>query len=571
MRRLDFPLSLPARPPLTWGDAVVLAAIGAVVWLGARLAFHAPAVVKGPEISLAASALPWYAALSFLRMLAAYGLSLLFAVSYGLYAAHNRRAERVLLPLLDVLQSVPILSFLPVVLLSLTVILPTGVAVELASIVLIFTSQAWHLAFSTYQSARTVPRELLEAAAVFRFGGWFRFKYVELPFAALGLIWNSIMSFAGGWFFLMAAEMFTVGSRDFRLPGLGSYLQTAAHQGDTHALVLGVGTLIGLIVALDQLLWRPLLAWAERFKLETVEGANHVSSWLRDVLARSLLVERFISQAWQPLMERLDRRWQDPTATVHFGETTARGSFTRRVLWGALALAVGLGLLRLFDMLSTLPLAAWADIGRGLLATFLRVMAALLLAAAWTLPVGVAIGTRPRLAALLQPVAQVAASVPATALFPLVLLFFLRLPGGLDVSAVLLMMLGSQWYLLFNVIAGTSAIPRDLRDTAALLGLSGWGRWRVLYLPALFPYAVTGAITAVGGAWNASVVAEYVEFAGQTHATEGIGAVIARATEQGDFPLLAAATLVMVLTVVLTNRLFWLRLYRLAEARYRLE
>lgn len=571
MRRPDFGLMLPARPPLTWGDALVLAAIAAVIWLGAQLAFHAPAVVKGPDISLSAAALPWYAALSLLRMLAAYALSLAFALSYGLYAAHDRRAERVLLPLLDVLQSVPILSFLPVVLLSLTVVLPTGVAVELASIVLIFTSQAWHLAFSTYQSARTVPRELLEAAAVFRFGRWFRFKYVELPFAAVGLIWNSIMSWAGGWFFLMAAEMFTVGSRDYRLPGLGSYLQTAAHAGDVHALVLGVATLIGLIVALDQLVWRPLLAWAERFKLESVEGERPATSWVRDALSHSVLVARFVERVWAPLLERLDQRWQDPHAPIHLEGRHRRRSWRQRLVWLAFAGGLAYGLLRLMELLTALSATAWADIGLGLLATFLRVTAALLIALAWTLPVGVAIGTRPRLAAVLQPVAQVAASVPATALFPIVLLAFLHLPGGLDVSAVLLMLLGSQWYLLFNVIAGASAIPRELRDTTQLLGLTGWARWRTLYLPALFPYTVTGAITAVGGAWNASIVAEYVEFAGTTHATVGIGAVIARATEQGDFPLLAAATLVMVLAVVLANRLFWLRLYRLAEARYRLE
>ncbi|MEO1765774.1 ABC transporter permease [Thiobacter aerophilum] len=571
MRRFDFGLVLPARPLLTWGDGLVLAAIAAAIWLGAQLALHAPAVVKGPEISLSASALPWYAALSLLRMLAAYALSLAFALSYALSAAHNRRAERVLLPLLDVLQSVPILSFLPVVLLSLTVVLPTGVAVELASIVLIFTSQAWHLAFSMYQSARTVPRELMEAAAVFRFGRWFRFKHVELPFAALGLIWNSIMSWAGGWFFLMAAEMFTVGSRDYRLPGLGSYLQTAAHVGDMHALILGVLTLIGLIVALDQLVWRPLLAWAERFKLETVEGAAPATSWVYDALSHSVLVSRFIEGVWAPLVERLDRRWQDPRAPIRLEGRARRRHWWQRLVWFLFGIGLAYGLLRLLELLTALSASAWIDIGLGLIATFLRVTAALVIALSWTLPLGVAIGTRPRLAAVLQPLAQIAASVPATALFPIVLLAFLHLPGGLDVSAVLLMLLGSQWYLLFNVIAGASAIPRELRDTTELLGLTGLARWRILYLPALFPFTVTGAITAVGGAWNASIVAEYVEFAGTTHATVGIGAVIARATEQGDFPLLAAATLVMVLAVVLANRLFWLRLYRLAEARYRLE
>lgn len=571
MARLKFHPALPATPRFTLGDAVILLALAAFLYIGARLALHAPAVVAGPEISLDAAALPWYAALSLARMSAAYALSLAFSLAYGYYAARNRRAEQMMMPLLDVLQSVPILSFLPVVLLSLSVLLPGAVAAELAAIVLIFTSQAWNMTFSVYQSVKTVPGELREAAAVFRFGAWFRLKHLELPFAAIGLVWNSIMSWAGGWFFLMAAEMFTVGERDFRLPGLGSYLQTAADAGDLHAVVLGVLTLIILIVALDQLLWRPLLAWAERFKLETVESGHETSSWFRDLLARARLVAWFVEAVWTPFMARLDRRWQDPRAPVT--TAPAAGAWTWRArLLAALAGAVLLYLaLRAALMLAALPPAAWLDIAAGLGATLLRVGAALLLAAAWTIPVGVAIGTRPRLAAVLQPAAQIAASVPATALFPIVLLGLLHLPGGLDLSAVLLMMMGTQWYLLFNVIAGASAIPQDLRDTTALLRLAPRDRWRTLLLPALFPYAVTGAITAVGGAWNASIVAEYVRFGGETHATVGIGAVIAEATAQGDFARLLAATLAMVLTVVLINRLFWLPLYRLAEARYRME
>jgi NitT/TauT family transport system permease protein len=452
------------------------------------------------------------------------------------------------------------------------VLLPAAVAAELAAIVLIFTSQVWNMTFSVYQSTKTVPGELREAAAVFRFGAWFRLKHVELPFAANGLVWNSIMSWAGGWFFLMAAEMFTVGSRDFRLPGLGSYLSTAAQAGDLHAIGLGVATLVGIIVALDQLLWRPLLAWARRFKLETVEGEHDSPSWFGQLLARSWLRDQFALRVWTPFMERLDRRWQDPQAPIEVDRAQANpwGWRARFMAAGAGAAVLYLTL-RAGQMLATLPLAAWHEIAMGLGATLLRVTAALLLAAAWTLPAGVVIGTRPRLAAVLQPLAQIAASVPATALFPILLLALLQLPGGLNLAAVLLMLLGTQWYLLFNVIAGVSAIPQDLRDTAALLRLSPVERWRTLLLPALFPYTVTGAITAAGGAWNASIVAEYVVFAGQTHATVGIGAVIAQATAAGDFALLLAATLAMVFTVVLLNRLLWQPLYHLAEARYRME
>ncbi len=574
MARKHFGIAFSHTPPFTAGDGVILLALAALLYAGARLALQAPVVIAGPDISLKSSALPWYALLSVARMSAAYLLAVVFSLAYGYYAARNRTAEKVMLPLLDVLQSVPILSFLPVVLLSLTVVLPVGIATELAAVILIFTSQAWNITFSFYQSMKTVPNELREAAAVMRFGRWMQFRFLELPFAGIGLVWNSIMSWAGGWFFLMAAEMFTVGSRDFRLPGLGSYLQSAAHEGDVGAVLLGVATLVAVVVALDQLLWRPLLALTERLKLESTEGETESGSWFRDLLARSWLITRFIERVWTPLLERLDARWQSPDTNTHAPDETA-GS--KVIGWRTVAIAIPFGAILIYagvqatNMLASLSIGAWLDIALGIGATFLRVLAALVIACAWTIPLGVAIGTRPRVAAVLQPLTQILASVPATALFPIVLLALLRLPAGVDLSAILLMLLGTQWYLLFNVIAGTSAIPQDLRDTSLLLRMSEADRWRTLFLPALFPYAVTGAITAVGGAWNASIVAEYVTFAGQTYSTVGIGALIARATAAGDYALLLAATLSMVVVVVLINRLFWVRLYRLAEARYRLE
>lgn len=573
MRRLFSLAPVPLRR-LTLGDALVLLALAGLLYIGARLAVNAPPVVRGPTISLDPEALPWYAVLSTGRMALAYLLSMVFAFVYGRAAARSPRAERTLLPLLDVLQSVPILSFLPVVLLSLSVILPQRAAAELAAIVLIFTSQAWNLVFSVYQSAKTVPGELREAAAVFRFGPWLRLKYLEGPFAAISLIWNSIMSWAGGWFFLMAAEMFSVGNRDFRLPGLGSYLQTAANAGDIHAVLLGVAMLVSVIVLIDQLLWRPLLTWADRFKLDTLEGTPPPQAWFHAVLARSWLLGRFVARVLNPGMAWLDRRLQHPVAPVSApleSSPSAPLSGARRVLlFAGAALLAWLGY-RAALMLATLPVTAWLDIGAGLAATTARVALALLIALAWTLPIGVLIGLRPAAARVLQPLAQIAASVPATALFPIMLLALLQLPGGLDLSAVLLMLLGTQWYLLFNVIAGATAIPTELRDTTALLGLNRRERWRVLILPALFPYIITGAITASGGAWNASIVAEYVRFGGVTHHTLGIGAQIAAATAAGDYPRLLAATLSMVLLVALINRLFWQRLYALAERRYRLE
>lgn len=560
----------PARP-LTWGDGVVLLGVIALLAVGIRLALGAPAAIAGPTISLAPSALPWYAAYSVGRMAAAYCLSLVFTVLYGYIVVYYRRAEHVLLPLLDVLQSVPILSFLPVVLLSLSAVLPQAVAVELASIVLIFTSQVWHLTFAWYQALTTIPEELREAGAVFRLNGWLRFKVVELPFAAIGLVWNSMMSWAGGWFFLMAAEMFTVGHRDFRLAGLGAYLQEAASRGEMHAILWGIGSLVSVIVLLDQLVWRPLIAWSDRFTLQSVERAVPPTSWVYDALRSSQLLSRFSHTLLSPASERLDqwlvRRFPAP---LRPSPEAAAQVWTFRVL-GAMGVGGLLyGTYHAGLMLGAVPLAYWGTIMLGLLATLLRVGVSLLCACAWTIPVGVVIGTNPRLAAWLQPLVQIAAAVPATALFPVLVWLLLGLPGGLDLAAIVLMLLGSQWYLLFNVIAGARAIPQDLRYTTALLGFSTWQRWRTLVLPALFPALVTGGITASGGAWNASIVAEYLTFGGRSMHTLGIGALITEATARGDYPLLLAATLSMVFTVVALNRIVWRPLYRLAERRYRL-
>lgn len=575
MRPFRFSPALPRTPALTLGDGLILLGIATLLYAGARMAFNAPSVVAGPEISLSPSALPWYAFLSVGRMTAAYFLSLLFSLFYGYAAAYNRTARIVLMPLLDILQSVPILSFLPVVLLSFSSILPTGFASELASIVLIFTSQAWNMTFSFYQSMTTLPTELREAGAIFRFSPWLRFKTVELPFASIGLIWNSIMSWSGGWFFLMASEIFHVGDRDFRLPGLGSYLQTAANQGDTPALLLGLGTLVTIIILLDQMVWKPLLAWADKFKLEMVESDEPRTSWFLDLVSRSWLVEKFGTHFWAPFTERVDHKMEiSPDALIpHLEKADGNGRPSAAALsLGILfTLVVLYGGYRAAALLLSLPLSSWLQLGTGLLATFTRVSIALFITLLWTIPVGVAIGMNRRLAFVLQPAAQVVAAIPATALFPILLLTLLQLPAGLNLAAVTLMLMGSQWYLLFNVIAGAAAIPQDLRFTTDLLRFSRMDRWRNLILPALFPYIVTGAITASGGAWNASIIAERAEFAGQTHDTIGVGALIAQATADGDFALLLAGTLTLVIAVVLINRLFWRWLYLIAEERYRME
>ncbi len=555
----------------TWGDIIVILLMSVLLYGGARLAFDSPPLIRGPQISLEPSTLPWYTMLSVGRMLAAYILSLLFTLIYGRSAAYSRRAESILMPLLDVLQSVPILSFLPVVLLGLSAILPQRIATELAAIVLIFTSQAWNMTFGWYQSLTTTPVELREASSIFRLNTWLRFKRLELPFGMIGLIWNSVMSWAGGWFFLMAAEIFTVGSRDFRLPGLGAYLQEAANQEDFRAIAFGLTALILTIVALDQLVWRPLLAWSDRFKVEMVESDQPPTSWFYDLIHTSRLF-LWIRSLFDNANERLDH-WMIRRAPMK----TYMDDSNAKLDWKIVAFYTFIGGFMLYGgyrailMLISVPGRQWGQIGFGVFATFLRVTVSLIIALLWTIPVGVAIGTNRRMASVLQPIVQVTAAIPATAIFPIILLFFINLSGGLNIAAIFLMLMGTQWYLLFNIIAGASAIPQDLKYTSSLLQLSQWGKWRTLILPSLFPYIITGSITASGGAWNASIVAEYVHFGGKTLFATGIGSLISQATAKGDYPLLLASTLSMIFTVVLANRMFWRRMYKVAEERYRME
>ncbi len=572
MRRF-FGAFIPIRLALTGADLAILLLLMAMVVLGITLAVRAPAAISGPAIQLAPEVLPYYAVRSLLRMAAAYALSLLFSLTVGYLAATQRWAGAVIIPVLDVLQSVPILSFLPVVALSLTAVLPEEIGVELASIVLIFTSQVWNLTFSFYQSMITIPADLQEAARIFRLNPWLRFRYLEFPHAAIPLIWNSMMSWAGGWFFLMAAETFTVGARDFRLVGLGTYLRLAAEQGDLQALAWGLGALVGVIVAMDQLLWRPLLAWADKFRLEMVESDEAPSSWLYDLWQRAALSEWFLERIWDPLVERVDAALGRLSASL-----AAHPAPNPIPAWAFLlplivltGLGFAYGVHAAFRLLSTLPPSSVPLLGLATLASAARVLAAQALALAWTVPLGVVVGMNRTLAARVQPLIQIVASIPATALFPVILLFMLRLPMGIELAAVALMLMGTQWYLLFNIIAGASAIPRDLIFMTEILGVRGLERWRVLILPAIFPYLITGLITASGGAWNATIVAEYVEFAGQAHATLGLGSLIAQATGNGDYPMLLAATLTMILTVVAFNRLVWRRLYALAAERFRMD
>jgi len=530
-------------------------------------------VTSHAKISLSPAALPRYALFSVLRIAAAYCFSLAFTLTYGYIAAYNRKAERFMVPLLDTLQSIPVLSFLPPVMLAMVSLFPSReLGVELGSVLLIFTGQVWNMTFSFYSSLKNIPGDLREAAVTYRLKWWQRFWQLELPYSAIGLVWNSMMSVAGGWFFLMACEMFVLGTRDFRLPGLGSYLQTAANAGDTRAICWGLATMVTVIILLDQVVWRPVIAWAEKFKFEQVASSEIPRSPILSLLRSSELLPFLSRTLVSPIRDRVNAQIRialDSPPTRKAPRLASQWILRAAGILGLCIIAYGV--VRMFQVLATISGAELRHLLAGAGATFLRVEVALLLAALWTIPVGVAVGLRPKLSALAQPIAQVAASVPATALFPIILLMLIRVGGGLGVGSILLLLLGTQWYVLFNVIAGATAIPADLKEVCDVYGLSRAERWRRLLLPGIFPYLITGLVTASGGAWNASIVAEYFRFRGQTMSTLGLGAIISEATDGNNFPLLLAATVIMAMIVVSVNRLIWRRLYALAATRFKLE
>jgi NitT/TauT family transport system permease protein len=540
-----------------------------------------------PEIVISQSprALPLYAFYSIVRIGLAYLLSLFFAIGYGYVAAYNKRIEALMIAGLDILQSIPVLSFLPGVMLAMVALFPTRqIGVEMGAIVLIFTGQVWNMAFSFYSSIKSIPRELSEAASIYHFSRLQRLIQLELPYSAIGLVWNSMVSVAGGWFFLMACEMFVLGTRDFRLPGLGSYLQTAAGTGNYTAITWGLVTMIAIIVATDQLIWRPVIAWSDKFKFEQVESGSRVRSPLLHLLQHSRGLRSLRQHTLVPLGEGLYKRLaKEPaepaqssaplTASAAKPRSKTRSTvstWVRRFILAVIAAAVVYAAWQALILLRQVHGSQFAEIMKGALATFLRVNVSLVLAAAWTIPAGVAIGFHPRLARIAQPLAQIAASVPATALFPVILLALVRLGGGLGIGSIALMLLGTQWYILFNVIAGAMAIPSDLKEVATLFHFTTIQKWKTVILPGIFPFLITGMVTASGGAWNASIIAEYFRLKNQTLQTVGLGAVISAATDSGQFQILLMATIVMATMVVTINRLVWRPLYRLAETRYRL-
>ena len=554
--------------------AFCLAAFYCVVLLG-RYWFSHP--VPSAQISQSVRALPLYALYSVVRIGVAYLLSLIFAVGYGYYAAYHPRVEAFMIAVLDILQSIPVLSFLPGVMLVMVSLLPTRqLGVEMGAILLIFTGQVWNMAFSFYSSIRSIPRELREASQIYGFTAWQRFWQLELPFSAIGLVWNSMVSVAGGWFFLMACEMFVLGDRDFRLPGLGSYLQTAASDGNTRAMIWGLAVMIAIIVATDQFVWRPIIAWADKFKFEQVESSHRASSPILYALRNSNALGWLHTHTVVPLGERIYhglavRRLRSLAQPERSEASRQRSVIANSSIFIALLAAAIFAAFHAVLLLRQLRGSEILELFKGAGATFLRVNASLLIAALWTIPAGVAIGFHPRLARIAQPLAQIAASVPATALFPVLLIALVQAGGGLGIGSIALMLLGTQWYILFNVIAGAIAIPSDLKEVSGLFHFSSLQRWTTLILPGIFPYLITGLVTASGGAWNASIIAEYFHLRGRTLSTLGLGAQISRATDHGQFDVLLMATIIMALMVVTINRLVWRPLFHLAETKYRLE
>ncbi len=557
-----------------WIDAVMAAALMAIIAGMVAMAREwaaplRPAVV----IDLSPAALPGYTLLSLARGFAAYGFSLVFTLIYGTVAAYSRRAERVMIPLLDILQGIPVLGFMPGLVLGMVALFPhSNTGLELACILMIFTGQVWNMTFSFYGSLRAVPQDLREVSRFYRFGWGQRFRTVETSYAAMGLVWNSMMSMAGGWFFLTVNEAFRMGDHDFRLPGIGSYMSEAIHRGDVPAMVWAVVAMAVMIVATDQLVWRPVVAWAQKFRMDDTGSGERVESWALDLVRRSALVRRLRGMTRDGHSGRFRPRTPasaapDPDGAPLRARLAAMAGWLLAAFFGGLALW---GAWKMAGLLSVLRSRDWAHVGAMLFLTFLRTSAAVAIAVAWTVPVGVWIGLSPRISRVLQPVIQVVASFPAPMLYPLLTAALLAASVSFSWGCIALMLLGAQWYVLFNVIAGAMAIPGDLREAADVYGMSGWERWRRLYLPGIFPNLVTGMITAAGGAWNASIVSEYVQYRGGNLVAPGIGSLITEATATGNFPLLAAGVFSMSVALVVINRFFWKRLYRLADTKYAL-
>jgi len=560
---------------LTWRDAVALVLVLAILILlgsGARQMVSPFVIAQQPTISLSPAVLPGYALRTTMRMLAALVASLVFTFTYATAAGKSRRAEMVLIPLLDVLQSVPVLGYLSFTVVFFVSLFPgTSLGPELAAIFAVFTAQAWNMAFSFYQALRTIPSDLDEASRSFRLSAWQRFWRIEVPFGMPGLIWNTMMSMSGGWFFVVASEAISVGTIQIALPGIGSYIALAIKERDLAAVGWAIVAMTFTILIYDQLLFRPLVAWADKFRFEQTAAQTVPRSWLLDLFHETRSLRR-LGEPIETALHSIVR------ARLSFLPVTHRRASKRQqrigdVAWYATIVAalwyIGRGLVRF-----AAPTLSWSDVmiaaaNGGL--TLLRVVILIVLASLIWVPIGVAVGLRPKLAEKVQPVAQFLAAFPANLLFPFAVFMIVRFSLAPKIWLTPLMILGTQWYILFNVIAGASAFPSDFREAAASFRVRGWRWWREVMLPGIFPYYVTGAITASGGCWNASIVSEAVAWGPTRLSGSGLGAYIAQMTEAGDFPRIALGVAVMSVLVIVMNRLLWRPLYAFAERRTRLD
>ena len=552
-------------------------AVGVVVLLLIYVAVRVGAGARAPAhasttISLSPSNLPYYAARSLIRMFIALAFSYAFSLGYAYVAARSRRARRVMVPALDILQSVPVLGFLAVTVTFFTALFPgSELGFECAAIFAVFTSQAWNITFSFYHSLISQPADFDEASRLMGLSRWKRFWAIDVPGGAIGLVWNGMMSFGGSWFFLTASELITVNNRRYTLPGVGSYVGVAVDDGRLGDVLWGILTMVIIILVVNFFFWRPLVAYVDRFRVEQSESTQKPRSMVLDVLQRS---------SWPAVLGRSRRVLAEPVNTVMARATgvddvrLASNAVRRRA--GDVAFTVLLVVALAFGLYSMLAYIATGSDGLGVLGTafglgfltFLRVVVVVTVSSVLWVPVGVWIGFNPRVAQFMQPIVQVLASFPANFLFPFAIAIFLDIGLSLNFGAIVLMALGTQWYVLFNVIAGASAVPSDLKEAMDNLGVRGLERWRRLILPGIFPAYVTGAITAAGGAWNATIVAEIVYYNHRTLVAKGLGSFIAQNT--GHLPELFAGLLVMAIYVTGLNALLWRRLYRLSETKFAL-
>ncbi|MFJ2358458.1 ABC transporter permease [Pseudomonas fluorescens] len=563
--------------PNRWDLIAMPLVIGFLLFFSitARETWAPIATLQSEVISLDPGNLPEYAMRTTLRMLAAMVAALVFTLLYGTLAAKSRRAEKLLVPVLDILQSVPVLGYISFTVTFFLLMFPGRVlGAEFAAIFAIFTSQAWNMTFSFYQSLRMLPRDLVEVSTNLQLSGWQSFWKLDVPFAMPGLVWNMMMSMSGGWFFVVASEAITVGDQTITLPGIGSYLAMAIAQKDLHAVGYVILTMIVVILIYDQFLFRPLVAWADKFRMEnTASQTAAPESWVLNLIQRTRLIQRLLRPFSRAISRLGNMRLNLPRAARHTlsADNPSRSKMIDWI-WGTLiALLTAYALYHIVLYVGTE--VTLAEVGHVLLLgffTLLRVAGLILIASLIWVPLGVMIGLRPALAEKIQPLAQFLAAFPANLLFPVFVIVILRYQLNPDIWLSPLIVLGTQWYILFNVIAGASAFPNDYKEAAANFRIRGWLWWRKVMLPGIFPYYVTGAITASGGAWNASIVSEFVSWGQDKVVAHGLGAYIAQTTAAGDFPKITLGVVVMAIFVVAFNRLVWRPMYAVAENKLRL-